>query len=595
MPGAAIGSDNFHACIIADSDLFGYNACIMAYQIFEDIAAELGPAAKASGITTDGLAKTLSFCDINFGDVSSNVALQNAKKVGANPMDLAQNIASKLSATDIVASAEAVAPGFVNIRLQPSYLINQLSTIEELGVEKWLAANVELKPKKIVMDYSHPNMGKPMGVHHLLSTVIGDAIKRLYRGLGVEVIADNFIGDLGTQFGKLIWAVKQWGDLESIEANPVAELLKLYVRFHIEADADVELDDAGRAEYQKLEAGDPENRALWQKICNWSMTDVDTIYRELGVEFDYIHGESFYEDKMQPIIDQGIDSGYFVESDGALVAPMKDPNMPPAIVRKQDGTTLYLTRDLARIAFWDQEWKPDTMLVVVDSAQRLHFQQVFEVADRLQLTKAQNLHVAFGRMRFRDASMSTRKGNILLLSDLLSEAKKRVAKLEKEKNNPIESTKVDQIAIGAIKYGILQQNRQSDIVFDWDSLLSLEGNSAPYIMYGYARTRSVQEKQTAKQTESGKPPGSLTVQERALVLACLATPLSLQSALDDFDPHMVCEACHQISQLYNKFYNTSKIISGDDSLNYRSNINKTVGLLLQHNMRLLGIEMPEHM
>jgi arginyl-tRNA synthetase len=563
----------------------------MAFQLFEQIADNLQPVCKLVGLPTEEISASLSFCDIAFGDVSSNIVMRNAAKLSREPMELALELASKLEPDDIIASAEAVEPGFVNIRLTSRYLLSQIEGVKQSGVEKWFLSNLDLAPRKIVMDYSHPNMGKPMGVHHLLSTVVGDAIKRMYRYAGVKVIADNFIGDLGTQFGKLIWAVKQWGDLEKIEKDPVAELLKLYIKFHIEADQDVELDDAGRVEYQKLESGDPESRALWQKICGWSMADVSNIYQQLGVSFDEIHGESFYEDKMETIIDQGIKQGYFVKSDGALVAFMNDPNLPPAIIKKKDGTTLYLTRDLARIKFWEQTWHPDKMLVVVDSAQKLHFQQVFEVATKLNLTMAENIHVSFGRMRFRDASMSTRKGNILQLTDLLTEARRRVARSSAERDVEARGEYVEKIAVGAIKYGILHQNRNSDLVFSWESVLSLEGNSALYIMYAFARTQSVKSK-APKSTQTGISKHQLSDSERELIQEVLRIPQLLQKALIAYEPHVLCDSCFQLAQKYNKFYNTNTILNNSQQSYYRLVLNNIVGEILQQSMAMLGIDMP---
>lgn len=568
----------------------------MAFQLFEQIAEELRPACESLGLPVEEIGGSLSFCDIAFGDVSSNIVMRNATKLSGAPMDLAEALAGKIDTSGVIASAEAYKPGFVNIRLTSQYLLGQVNSISEQGVEKWYQTNIELDTSKIVMDYSHPNMGKPMGVHHLLSTVIGDAIKRMYRYAGAEVIADNFIGDLGTQFGKLIWAVKQWGDLEQIEQDPIGELLKLYVKFHIEADQDVELDDAGRAEYQKLESGDQENRALWQKICDWSMADVTNLYKQLDVSFDQIHGESFYEDKMDPIIEEGIKKGYFVESDGALVAFMDDPNQPPAIIKKKDGTTLYLTRDLARIKFWEQTWHPDKMLVVVDSAQRLHFQQVFEVANRLGLTKAENIHVSFGRMRFRDASMSTRKGNILQLSELLNESKERVATNIADREVVADVDLIDTIAIGAVKYGILHQNRNSDMVFSWDSVLSLDGNSAPYIMYSYARTQSIRAKAGSKSKKhSSEVDGELSEVERSLVLDTLAMPLNLQKALIAYEPQVLCDNCYKLAQKYNRFYNKHSILGDDEKAGYRLEINNSTGQILQHSMNMLGIDLPNKM
>ena len=240
-----------------------------------------------------------------------------------------------------------------------------------------------------------------MGVHHLLSTIIGNALNKILAAVGYRVIRDNYIGDWGTQFGKLIYAYKTWGDLAVVKKDPIPELLKLYVKFHEEVEKKPELDDFGRAEFKKLEDGDKENRKLWQWIVDLSMQEFQKIYTRLDVEFDYIHGESFYEDKMREIIDSGIKKKIFVEGEGgALIAPFKHEKYPPCLIKKSDGATLYATRDLARTKYWEDNWHPDLMIMVTDTAQNLHFKQFFEVAEMLGITDAKNLHIAFGRMSF---------------------------------------------------------------------------------------------------------------------------------------------------------------------------------------------------
>jgi len=460
----------------------------------------------------------------------------------------------------------------------------------------------EFSAKNIVMEYSHPNIGKPMGVHHLLSTVIGDAIKRSYREIGATVVADNFIGDLGTQFGKLIHAVKSWGDLEKIELDPITELLKLYVQFHIEAESDVELDDAARVEYKKLEDGDPENRALWQKIIGWSKAEIQPIYDELDVEFDYMNGESFYEKALPGIIDQGVKKDIFVESQGALVYTMKNPDLPPAIVRKKDGATLYLTRDLARIEYWEQTWHPDLMIVVVDMAQSLHFQQVFEVAEAMELTDAQNVHVGFGRMQFADSSMSTRKGNILLLHDLIDEAKKRARELVDSKTKDLtddekhELTEV--LAIGSLKYNILSQNRQSNITFDWSKMLTFEGNSAPYLVYSTVRARSIAQKaaQQTAEVEQGNSRTQFSDLEKQLALHLSKFPYAVKESLAEYRPNAIANYLYGLAQSYNSFYNTVEFLKASQAdRERRLQLNQLFIEIMSSGLQMLGIEIPTKM
>ena len=543
---------------------------------------------------------TISPTDLQFGHFASNIAMQLAKKEGKKPVDLAEEIVEMLRSDEALTSVETAGPGFINIRFADEYLQQQIANVLKDFDSYIIAESADWQGKKLVMDYSHPNIGKPMGVHHLLSTIIGDAIKRTYRRVGVEVVADNFIGDLGTQFGKLIHAVKSWGDLEKIDKDPIAELLKLYVQFHIEAENDVELDDAARAEYKKLEDGDPQNRALWQKIVGWSRAEIQPIYDELGVEFDVIHGESFYEKDLAGIIEKGKQLGVFTSSQGALVYQMKEPDLPPAIVQKKDGATLYLTRDLARIAYWEKTWQPDLMMVVVDSAQSFYFKQVFEVAEALQLTDATNLHVGFGRMRFADKSMSTRKGNILLLHELIAEAKKRSRKLVAEKSGSLtdkeQGVLADVLAVGALKYNILSQNRQSDIQFDWDKMLTFEGNSAPYLLYTVVRAGSIAERAKSTATAAENASEGPVDAERALMLLIDRLPKAVSEAVSENRPNAIANYLYTLAQHYNNFYNGTDILkAAAEDRSRRLRLNEAFIRTMQTGLDMLGLSVPDKM
>ena len=543
---------------------------------------------------------TISPTDLQFGHFASNIAMQLAKKEGKKPVDLAEEIVEMLRSDEALTSVETAGPGFINIRFADEYLQQQIANVLKDFDSYIIAESADWQGKKLVMDYSHPNIGKPMGVHHLLSTIIGDAIKRTYRRVGVEVVADNFIGDLGTQFGKLIHAVKSWGDLEKIDKDPIAELLKLYVQFHIEAENDVELDDAARAEYKKLEDGDPQNRALWQKIVGWSRAEIQPIYDELGVEFDVIHGESFYEKDLAGIIEKGKQLGVFTSSQGALVYQMKEPDLPPAIVQKKDGATLYLTRDLARIAYWEKTWQPDLMMVVVDNAQSFYFKQVFEVAEALQLTDATNLHVGFGRMRFADKSMSTRKGNILLLHELIAEAKKRSRKLVAEKSGSLtdneQAVLADVLAVGALKYNILSQNRQSDIQFDWDKMLTFEGNSAPYLLYTVVRAGSIAERAKSTTTAAENASEGPVDAERALMLLIDRLPKAVSEAVSENRPNAIANYLYTLAQHYNNFYNGTDILkAAAEDRSRRLRLNEAFIRTMQTGLDMLGLSVPDKM
>lgn len=539
---------------------------------------------------------SIEYCDIKFGHFATNIALANSKELGVSPAQISRVLAKSLANNDIFESVEVQEPGFINMRLKPQLLLEvmQESHNNVLGGLEDLAQG-----EKMVIDYSHPNIGKPMGVHHLLSTVIGDSIKRLYRKAGYQVIADNFIGDMGTQFGKLIHAVKTWGDMEKIENNPVPELLKLYVRFHIEAETDEELDQSGRAEYKKLEEGDAENRALLKKIQTWSMAEILALYDELDVEFDHFNGESFYEDKITAVVQLGKEKGIFTISQGALVCHTDNPDEPPAIILKKDGTSLYLTKDLARIAYWQKTWSPDYMVNVVDIAQSLHLKQVYEVAAKLNLTKASNIHVAFGRMQFAQGNMSTRKGNIILIEDLLVETKNRVRKqiVELSKDlTPVESSNlVDILAINSLKYNILRQNRLSNISFDWDNMLSLEGNSAPYLAYSAVRMQAIARLSEEKATLPAISTSSLDTIEMELILQISRATEVFASAASGFDPSNIANYCYELCRMYNSFYHTHRVVEEDVVLSHRLLINNTTLRVLEVCFEVLGLKLPAKM
>ena len=539
---------------------------------------------------------SIEYCDIKFGHFATNIALANSKELGVSPAQISTVLAKSLASNDIFESVEVQEPGFINMRLKPQLLLQVMQESHDnvLGGLEDLAQG-----EKMVIDYSHPNIGKPMGVHHLLSTVIGDSIKRLYRKAGYQVIADNFIGDMGTQFGKLIHAVKTWGDMQKIENNPVPELLKLYVRFHVEAETDDELDQSGRAEYKKLEEGDAENRALLKKIQTWSMAEILALYDELDVEFDHFNGESFYEDKIAAVVQLGKEKGIFTISQGALVCHTDNPDEPPAIILKKDGTSLYLTKDLARIAYWQKTWSPDYMVNVVDIAQSLHLKQVYEVSAKLNLTKASNIHVAFGRMQFAQGSMSTRKGNIILIEELLVETKNRVRKqiveLSKDLTPEESSDLVDILAINSLKYNILRQNRLSNISFDWDNMLSLEGNSAPYLAYSAVRMQAIARLSEEKATLPAINTTSLDTVEVELILQISRATEVFASAASGFDPSNIANYCYELCRMYNSFYHTHRVVEEDVVLSHRLLINNTTLRVLEACFEVLGLKLPAKM
>ncbi len=540
---------------------------------------------------------------LEHGHFATNVCMLLSGQYG-NPRTIAEKIVEELKKNEMFTQVDIAGPGFINMFVEQNFystiLQETISNLddylnEELGVEK---------DKSMLIDYSHPNIAKPMGVHHLLSTIIGDSIKKIYKKRGYKVIADNFIGDMGTQFGKLIHAVKNWGDLEEIEKDPIPALQKLYVQYHIEADKDVEMDDEARAEYKKFEDGDKESRKLWEKIVKWSLMEIQPIYDRLGIEFDEMNGESFYEDKMQPILDEGREKGIIVDGEkGAWIIKPDDPlNDVPAVVRKSDGTTLYITRDMARIQHWEKEWHPDLMVNVVDTAQEFHFRKLFEAAQKLNLTTATNVHVKFGRMSFKDGSMSTRKGNIILLNELLDEAEKRSFDMINEKGVEMSEDEKKELArimgIGAVKYSILHQNRISNMTFDWDQILSLDGNSAPYLMYTVARAKSILRKADVKLSDTEDYDLVLSdAAETKVALDLLQYSEALARAAEEFKPNHIANFLYNLAQNFNTFYNALPVIKEEDESLKKSRllIISSVITVMEDAFELLGLEVPEKM
>jgi len=542
----------------------------------------------------------IDYCDLKYGHFASNIALVNSKELGLSAVEIADRLVSILGKTDKFSKVELQNPGFINITLKDSVLLATLDLY--LGnIDRLIA--IGDPHSTVVIDYSHPNIGKPMGVHHLLSTVIGDAIKLTYKDTGYKVIADNFIGDMGTQFGKLIYAIKNWGDKQAIDKEPVAELLKLYVKYHVEVENNPQLDEFARQEYKKIEDKDPENRALLEMVQKLSMSEIQLVYRMLGVEFDYFNGESFYEDKLKSIIDMGIKKKIFIKSEGALICPLDNPEEPPALIQKSDGTSLYLTRDLARVAYWENQWHPEMMINVVDIAQSLQMSQVYEVSKKLDLTDAKNVHVAFGRMDFKEKSMSTRKGNIILITDLIEETKNRVdSRLISISKFLDEDEKIilrDVLAINSIKYNILKQNRLSNIVFDWGSMLNIEGNSAPYLSYSAVRMQSIANKHKelgqAKNNTSHLSNSKLETVEVNLLLEIDKIQDIYKEAINKFQPSDIANYCYNICRIYNNFYNNHKIVATASDTSYRILLNNLVFEVVKQCFSSLGLKIPNKM
>jgi len=543
--------------------------------------------------------------DVSHGDYASPIALRLGKEQGRNPHDVAVEIAKKLEATDLdgFAKLEIAGPGFINFRLNQKGLLKELNGF--LAAPRHYRLPTPPKNNKIICEYSDPNIAKPLGIHHLLATVIGQSLANIYTYLGYEVIKIH-IGDWGTQFGKLIYAIKQWGDRSQIDKNPIDELLKLYVKFHEEATNKPEIEDLGRTEFKHLEDGDTENRALWKWIVEISMTDVQKTYDLLGgITFDHVLGESFYEKKMAPLIEQGLKEGIFEAGEGgAIIANFPGTNYPTTIIKRSDGATVYITRDIATVQYRVDTWHPAKIVYVVDVAQKLHFEQVFHIAKRLGLytpTEVELEHVIFGRMSFADKKMSTRKGNILLLDDVLLEAIDRAQAVVEDKNPDLPADEkravAEMVGVGGVKYAILSQNRMTNIIFSWDKVINLQGNSAAYLQYTYARARSIiNEFGTTPLTLTGLAE-DLTENEKEVLRLIPKFPEAVVLAAKESKPHFISEYLFDLAQAFNGFYNNDPILKAPkDKKDLRIAICDVATQIIKQGLSLLAtIDAPERM
>jgi len=531
------------------------------------------------------------------GDLSSAVALQLSKELKKDPKDIALTLAQELSKEEGIERAEVAGSGFVNVWFSTEMLLRELNATREA-----CTAKVKRDESPIIIDYSGPNIAKPLGIHHILPNIIGQALINIYKHNGADVIGWSYPGDWGTQFGKLFVALKKWGEGKPVSEYTVDELLKLYVRFHKEADANPSLEDEAREAFKKLEEGDKEMREFWEGVVSISRENLLKIYDRLHISLDKETGESFYQDKMDAIIEEGTQKKALVEGEGgALIANLPEElDLPPAMLKKGDGATLYLTRDLAMIRYRIDECNPQAMYYVVDRAQSLHFQQLFETAKLLGWELPELEHTLFGRMSFKDKKMSTREGTVLKLEEVLDEAVRRADQVIEQHSEDIQTDDREGLAemmgIGALTYGVLSQNRKMDIVFDWDKFLSFEGNSAPYLQYTHARAKSVLRKAEVEEVLVPEKVDDVTDKERTLVNLLLQFEKVLIEAEEARMPHILANYLFALCQEYNAFYNAEPILKAEEpQRTLRLSLTSLTASVLKTGAELLTIRVPDRM
>jgi len=520
------------------------------------------------------------------GDYSSNIAL----KLKISPDQIVKRLEDDQSLKKIVSKIE-VANGFINFNLSDQVLHDNLSEILKKK-EKFGQSDVG-QGKTVVIDYSSPNIAKRFGIGHLRSTIIGQALYNLYSFIGWQAIGDNHLGDWGTQFGVLIYMVEK-DNLDPAKLS-IDDWEKLYVDFHAFEEKNPSIRDSAREAFARLEKGDSHARKIWQAAYDSSLKEYDRIYKRLGVKIDYSYGESFYEDKMEEAIKLAKEKGVTVESEGALAIEFdKKYKLPSNLLVKSNGTTTYLTRDLALMFFRKKQWDPDLQIFEVGADQKLYFQQVFALAEMMGLFTLDQLHhVAHGMIRFKEGKMSTRKGKTIKLEEVLGEAVEKAKELGSESDDLAEK-----VGIGALKYNDLKRDPTKDIIFDWDEIINMEGNSGPYLQYTYARTQSVLRKSEFDDSNienSSKIINSkLEIEETLLLRHLTKFPEIIISSAENFAPNTLCNYLYELTQKYNSFYNAHKII-GDENEEFRLALTLGTSTILRNGLTLLGIKAPERM
>ena len=560
-----------------------------------DYKKHIAQKIKVDGVTEQEIYELIALPpNLDMGDYALP-CFKFAKILRKSPVMIAEELKNALQTDEIVCEISAV-NGYLNFKINKTAFVKE--TLDKILTQKDnYGASEQGKGKTVCIDYSSINIAKPFHIGHLSTTVLGGALYRIFDFLGYKTVGINHLGDYGTQFGKLISAYKRWGDKETVEKGGIRALNELYVRFHKEAESHPEYDDEARAYFKKIEQGDEECQALFKWFKELTLKDVQKIYEMLDIRFDSYAGESFYSDKMQPVVDELKEKGLLTESRGAQVVDLEEYGMPPCIILKSDGSSLYATRDMAAAEYRKKTYDFDKCLYVVAYQQNLHFKQFFKVLEMLGKDWAKDLvHVAYGMVSLEEGTMSTRKGNVVFLEDVIARCIEKAYTIIDEKNPNLENKEdvAKKVGVGAVIFGALYNNKIKDIVFSYDKVLNFDGETSVYVQYTCARAKSVLQKGGA--LENYELP-TLSMEEIELV-KCLSTfPETVKAAAEKYEPSLIARFAVEVAQKFNKFYFDCKILSAEDekTKNFRLALTNATLQALKNAFALLGIGIPDKM
>lgn len=567
----------------------------------KSIAEILAPLI--DGLTAEEIEQMIEIpADEKMGDYAFP-CFRLAKILRKAPPLIAADIAAGVPNDGLFEKVENV-NAYVNFYLSRERFVGDI--VKEVGEKKEnFTKSNKGEGKTVIVEFSSPNIAKPFHIGHIRSTVIGNSIYKIFDELGYDTVRINHLGDYGTQFGKMISAYKRWGNREDVEREPIKTLLSYYTKFHEEAEKDPSLEQEARDIFARLEKGEPEETELWQWFRDESLKEFTRVYKMLGIEFDSYAGESFYSDKMPRILDELKAKGLLQESQGAQIVDLEKYGMPPALVTKSDGSTLYITRDIAAAVYRKEHYDFYKNIYVVASQQNLHFQQWFKIVELLGYDWAGDcVHVPFGMVSLKDGVMSTRKGRVVFLEDVLNRAVEKTREIIEEKGvatDNIDETAA-QVGIGAVMFNELSNNRIKDYVFDWDKVLNFEGETGPYVQYTHARAcslmRKAGEELTAKAEKLEGFDSSLICSDSAYELAKLIyrMPEVIQEAADKYEPSVITRHIIDIAQAFNRFYQSERIVTDDEAATVsRLALVICAKTAISNGLALLGIQAPERM